>query len=114
MNNMGFIPCSSDFLSTNLVWGIGPSLESTSRMTVSTVFIILSTSDEKSACPGVSTMFIFTSPCITEQFLEYMVIPLSLSMSSESITQSATSSLALNTPLWFKKASTNVDFPAST
>lgn len=62
--------CSSDFFKTNLVCGIGPSLESTRRITVSTVFMIRSTSELKSACPGVSTILIFTSLCIIEQFLE--------------------------------------------
>ena len=114
MNKIGFSPCSSDLLRTKRVCGIGPSLESTSRITVSTVFMIRSTSDEKSAWPGVSTMFILTSLCITEQFLEYIVIPLSRSISSLSMTQSAIASLSLNIPLCFKKASTSVDLPAST
>ena len=114
ISSIGLIPCSRDFFSTNLVCGIGPSLESTSSITVSTVLMIRSTSDEKSACPGVSTIFIFTSPCMTEQFLEYIVMPLSRSISSLSITQSTTCSLSRKTPLWFKKASTSVDLPAST
>jgi tryptophanyl-tRNA synthetase len=91
MSNMGLSPISRDFWRTNRVWGMGPSMESTNKITVSTVFMILSTSDEKSAWPGVSTILIFISLYMTEQFLEYMVIPLSLSKSLESITWSTTS-----------------------
>ena len=58
INKIGLRLCSNAFLRTNLVWGIGPSDESTKRITVSTVLITRSTSDEKSACPGVSTILI--------------------------------------------------------
>ena len=39
---------------------MGPSAASTSSRTPSTMFMIRSTSPPKSACPGVSTIFIFT------------------------------------------------------
>ena len=45
---------------TNLVWGIVPSKLSTRSSTPFTIFNIRSTSPEKSACPGVSTMLILT------------------------------------------------------
>ncbi len=61
INSIGFKPCSNAFLSTKRVWGIGPSALSTNKMTVSTVLIIRSTSDEKSAWPGVSTILILIS-----------------------------------------------------
>lgn len=48
--------------STNRVWGIGPSTASTSSNTPSTMFKTRSTSPPKSACPGVSTILIFTLP----------------------------------------------------
>ena len=41
--------------------------------------IMDSTSPPKSACPGVSTIFILISPCITDVFFESIVIPLSFS-----------------------------------
>ena len=114
INRIGLRPCSRDFWRTNLVWGIGPSVASTSRITVSTVLSTRSTSEEKSLWPGVSTIFILYLSCLIEQFLEYIVIPLSCSRSLLSMTQSFTTSLSLKTPLWFKNASTRVDFPAST
>ena len=53
------IPNSRAFLSTNLVWGMGPSTESTSRSTPSHILRTRSTSPPKSAWPGVSMMLIF-------------------------------------------------------
>ena len=58
INKIGFKLYFKASFKTNLVWGIGPSAESTSKITVSTVLITRSTSDEKSACPGVSTILI--------------------------------------------------------
>ena len=52
---------SRAFFKTNLVWGKGPSLESTKRSTPSTKLRLLSTSPPKSAWPGVSTILIFIS-----------------------------------------------------
>ena len=46
------------FFNTSLVCGIAPSNASTNNNTPSTVFKTLSTSPPKSACPGVSTIFI--------------------------------------------------------
>ena len=47
-----------------------------------------STSPPKSACPGVSTMFIFTPPKRTEVFFARIVMPFSRSRSPESRTRS--------------------------
>ena len=51
---------SRAFFSTNRVWGMGPSKASTSSSTPPTIFSTRSTSPEKSAWPGVSTMLILT------------------------------------------------------
>ena len=51
---------SSAFLSTKRVCGIGPSKESTSNKTPLTILSTRSTSPEKSAWPGVSTMLMRT------------------------------------------------------
>ena len=59
MTTIGFNPSSKDFFKTNLVCGIGPSCASTTNKTESIARNTLSTSDPKSACPGVSTIFIF-------------------------------------------------------
>ena len=56
---IGFKPSSSDFLSTKRVCGIGPSCASTTKSTESIERSTRSTSDPKSAWPGVSTMLIF-------------------------------------------------------
>ena len=83
-------------LSTNRVWGLGPSTASTSRRTPSTMFIIRSTSPPKSACPGVSTILIFMSSPVSGSgsviavFLARMVMPRSLSRSLESMIRSWT------------------------
>ena len=82
---------SSAFRSTNLVWGIAPSKASTTRITPFTIFRTRSTSPPKSAWPGVSIMLIFVFLYMTAVFLERMVIPLSRSISLESMTRSATS-----------------------
>ena len=55
------ISLSRAFFKTNLVWGRGPSLASTNRSAPSTRFKLLSTSPPKSACPGVSIIFILMS-----------------------------------------------------
>ena len=57
---MTFRFSSSAFFSTKRVWGMGPSKLSTSSSTPLTIFSTRSTSPEKSAWPGVSTMLIFT------------------------------------------------------
>ena len=114
ITTIGFNPNANDFFKTSLVCGIAPSKASTNNKTPSTVFKTLSTSPPKSACPGVSTILILTSPCITEVFLESMVIPLSFSWSLESIILSATCSFSLKIWLCLNKASTNVVFPWST
>ena len=49
---------SEIFPNTNLVCGIGPSAASVSKITPSAIPKTLSTSPPKSACPGVSTIFI--------------------------------------------------------
>jgi len=78
-------------LSTNRVWGFGPSTASTNSRTPSTMFMILSTSPPKSACPGVSTMLILTncpvsrSGSVMAVFFARMVIPRSRSKSFESM-----------------------------
>ncbi len=56
--SIGFRPISNAFLSTNFVCGIGPSCASTSSKQLSAMFNVLSTSPPKSACPGVSIIFI--------------------------------------------------------
>ena len=91
---IGFRPSASALPVTNLVCGIGPSAESTSRMTPSTIDRMRSTSAPKSAWPGVSTMLIWVvSPSCshsTEVHLARMVIPRSFSRSFESIALSST------------------------
>ena len=105
---------SKAFFKTNLVCGIGPSKASTKRTTPFTILRTRSTSPPKSACPGVSIIFIFVSLYLTEVFLERIVIPLSLSISPESITLSLTTWLSLKTPDCLSKESTIVVFPWST
>ena len=87
------------FFNTNFVWGIVPSNASTSRMTPFTILRTRSTSPPKSAWPGVSTILILTPSYSIAVFLERIVMPLSRSISPESITLSRTSWLSLNTPL---------------
>ena len=76
------------FITTNFVCGITPSKASTTRITPFTILRTRSTSPPKSACPGVSIIFILMSLYCTAVFLERIVIPLSFSMSLESMTRS--------------------------
>ncbi len=110
----GFFPSPKAFFSTKRVWGIQPSKASTRSSTPSTIISTRSTSPPKSAWPGVSTMFIFAPPYFTAVFFESIVMPLSRSRSPESITRSATASLARNIPLCRSSWSTKVVFPWST
>ena len=105
---------SSALRRTKRVCGIGPSNASTSSITPSTIFSTRSTSPEKSAWPGVSTMLIFTPFQWMAVFLARMVIPRSRSMSPESITRSATCWLSRKMPLWRRRPSTSVVLPWST
>ena len=105
---------SRAFCNTNLVWGITPSNASTTRITPLTILSTRSTSPPKSAWLGVSIMLILVSLYVIAVFLERIVIPLSLSISLESITRSATSWLALKVPLCFNSSSTRVVLPWST
>ena len=114
ITTIGFKFKANDFFKTSLVCGIAPSNASTNKSTPSTILRTRSTSPPKSACPGVSTIFIFISLYITDVFLASIVIPLSFSRSFESITLSCTCSFALKVPLCLKSASTNVVFPWST
>ncbi len=72
---------------------------------------VRSTSPPKSECPGVSTMLMRTPSQVTVVFLARMVMPRSRSSTKESITRSATCSLARKTPVWRSMASTRVVFP---
>src|ERR1700760_2154471 len=83
-------------------------------MTPSTILSARSTSPPKSAWPGVSTMLILLSLNWIAVFLARMVIPRSFSSSFESITRSATASLARKVPAWRSMASTRVVLPWST
>ncbi len=114
MTTIGSNPSSNAFLRTNLVCGIAPSYASTTSKTLSTILSTRSTSPPKSACPGVSIMFILTPLYITAVFFERIVIPLSRSKSFESITLSCITSFSLKTLLCFKSASTKVVLPWST
>src|SRR5215218_4046411 len=109
---------SSVLRSTKRVWGSGPSEASTSSSTPSTMESARSTSPPKSACPGVSTMLIVTSPAgpwyVTAVFLARIVMPFSRSRSIESMTRSATSWLARNAPDCQSILSTSVVLPWST
>ena len=60
---------------------MGPSAASTSKTTPSTIDKIRSTSPPKSACPGVSTIFILLLFHSTEVALARIVIPRSRSRS---------------------------------
>ena len=90
MTTIGLKPCFNAFPRTNLVCGIGPSAESTSKITPSAIPSTLSTSPPKSACPGVSIILILISPQGIDVGLAKIVIPLSFSRSPESITLSST------------------------
>ena len=106
--------CARAFSKTNLVCGIGPSAASTSSKTPSTIFKTRSTSPPKSAWPGVSTILTFTPLYLKEAFLAKIVMPLSLSISPESITLSLTTWLSLKVPLCLSIPSTKVVLPWST
>ena len=108
---IGCSPSASALRVTNRVCGIGPSAASTRISTPSTIRRIRSTSPPKSACPGVSTMLIFTSPQRTDVFLERIVIPRSRSSGLESSTRSITCCPARNTPAWRSILSTSVVLP---
>ena len=114
MTTIGFSFCSKALRSTYFVCGIGPSKASTRSKTPSTMLRTRSTSPPKSACPGVSTMLIFTPSCMTEVFLDKIVIPRSRSISPESMTRSATFSFERKTWLCLSIASTKVVLPWST
>ena len=111
ITTIGFRFKAKDFLRTSLVCGIAPSKASTKSKTPSTIFNTLSTSPPKSACPGVSTILILIPLYITEVFFAKIVIPLSFSISFESITLSSTCSLVLKVPLCLSRLSTNVVLP---
>ena len=83
-------------------------------MTPSTILSARSTSPPKSAWPGVSTMLIFPTPKLMAVFLARIVMPRSRSSSFESITRSATCSLARKVPAWRSMPSTSVVLPWST
>src|SRR5690606_7741287 len=59
ITTMGLRPAWKAFWVTNRVCGMGPSIESTTSSTQSTMLITRSTSPPKSAWPGVSTMLIW-------------------------------------------------------
>jgi len=112
---IGLSPSARDFLSTNLVCGMGPSSASTSSSTPSTILRTRSTSLPKSACPGVSTICIVVFPYFTDVFFESMVMPRSRSRSLESIIHVVCSPLlSLNAPVCLSMASTSVVLPWST
>ena len=114
ITTIGGRPASSALRSTKRVCGSGPSLASTSSSTPSTIFSVRSTSPPKSAWPGVSMMLIRVPRKWMEVFLAMMVMPFSRSRSIESITRSATCSLARKMPLCQSIASTSVVLPWST
>ncbi len=102
---------SMHFDRTKRVCGSGPSAASTSRSAPSAIISVRSTSPPKSEWPGVSTMLIFTPFQRTEVFFARMVMPRSRSRSFESITRSATTSLARKAPAWRSMWSTSVVLP---
>ena len=75
------------------------------------MFIILSTSPPKSACPGVSRILILTPLYSRAVVLAKIVIPRSFSRALESIDTLLTSSFSLNIPEVFKISSTKVVLP---
>ncbi len=114
MTTIGLRLSSRAFFSTNRVCGIGPSEESTSRRTPSTILRTRSTSPPKSEWPGVSTMLILTPFHTSDMFLEMMVMPRSRSRSPESRMQSPIWSILRNSLHCRIIASTSVVFPWST
>ena len=111
---MGFRPRASAFLVTKRVCGMGPSCESISSTTPSTIDSARSTSPPKSAWPGVSRMLMWVSFQRTAQFLAKMVMPRSRSMAWLSITVSTTFSWAAKVPEERSSWSTMVVLPWST
>ena len=102
---IGFKPWASALRVTKVVCGIGPSTASTSKTTESTIESTRSTSPPKSACPGVSTMFIRQSVASgafqrIAVFFARMVIPRSFSISPLSIRRSACSPRSSTVPDW--------------
>ena len=114
MITIGFKPCDKALPKTNFVWGIGPSEASVSKITPSAIHKILSTSPPKSACPGVSIIFIFTPFHVIDVGFAKIVIPRSFSKSPLSIILSPISSLDLNIPICLSIESINVVLPWST
>ncbi|CAM4062270.1 hypothetical protein HEMA109418_07515 [Helcobacillus massiliensis] len=116
---------ASALRSTKRVCGSGPSEESTSSTTPSTMDRARSTSPPKSACPGVSiTLMVIPSGSPTAAavgpvyriavFFARMVMPFSRSRSPESIARSSCFSWSPNAPPWVSMASTMVVLPWST
>ena len=91
---IGLKPKANAFDVTNFVCGIGPSAASTSNITPSTIERIRSTSPPKSACPGVSTIFIRVPFHSTDVGFAKIVIPRSRSRSLLSIARSVVVSLS--------------------
>ncbi len=77
----GLRPISIAFCSTKRVCGIGPSNASTNSRQPSAMLSTRSTSPPKSACPGVSIMFILYPLYSIDTFLERIVMPRSRSRS---------------------------------
>ncbi|MPN18063.1 hypothetical protein SDC9_165421 [bioreactor metagenome] len=95
ITRMGFKPISSAFCNTKRVCGMGPSKASTTNRQPSAILSTRSTSPPKSACPGVSMIFILTSLYRMETFFERIVIPRSRSRSLLSRIKSSVGWLSL-------------------
>src|SRR5207245_2365134 len=94
--------------------GSGPSAASTRRSTPSTSVSVRSTSEPKSAWPGVSTMLMWTPRYAMAVFLAMIVMPFSRSRSIESMMRSGTDSFWRKRPDCQSMASTRVVLPWST
>src|SRR5256885_2778782 len=114
MPTMGESRASSAFFRTNGVCGSGPSAASTRSSTPSTSVSVRSTSEPKSAWPGVSTMLTWTPRYAMAVFLAMIVMPFSRSRSIESMIRSGTDSFARKRPDCQSMASTRVVLPWST
>src|SRR5439155_371704 len=114
MTTMGGRLASSAFFRTNRVCGSGPSAASTRRSTPSTSVSVRSTSEPKSAWPGVSTMLMWTPRYAMAVFLAMIVMPFSRSRSIESMMRSGTDSFWRKRPDCQSMASTRVVLPWST
>ena len=114
ITTIGLRPRARALRVTKRVWGIGPSTESTSSSTLSTMESTRSTSPPKSAWPGVSTMLMWVSPYWIAQFLDRMVMPRSFSISPESMMRSLTCWFSRKVPDWRRSWSTRVVLPWST